>query len=993
MPTSEQDPPVDPVDSLPIYLRSYTVGNAGKPQFEANPKIRPSAWSLTFDCETTVDAAQRLRFGAFQLRKDGALKRSGLFYDPDGAPGDVAALKTFAAAEGVELISAREFVEKVLFGRAYALGGTVIGFNLPFDISRLAIDHGPARKGMRGGFSFRLTPDANWPRIRVRHISSRMAFVSFAAPPKKRTPEGQRKRGLQVQHRRGYFVDVRTLASALLAEGFDLERLSAVLGVSNRKHGSDEHGGPLTPQYIRYGLNDVQATWECFEVLNRKLASYHLPTAKVWTLYSPASLGKAYLRAMNVRPWQEKHPDFPPELIGQIMSAYYGGRAEVRIRRQVRQTLYCDFLSMYPTVCTLMGLWPFVVAQAMTWRDATAEIQAWLATVTPDDLKDPAAWSRLAVLVQLRPDGDILPVRARYGAGPSKNIGVNRLTSEKPLWFTLADVLASKFLAGKTPMIDQAIAFEPGPAQSDLKPVDIAGRPEYRVDPGADFYRRVIELRQEVKARRDTATAVAKARLDSEQLALKILANATSYGIFIELIVEDLAATETLTCYCADGVGFPVKASAHETPGAYFHPLLGTLITGAARLMLALGERQVIDQGPDWIFCDTDSLAIAKADYMDGEEFLRRARAVSDWFAPLNPYAVKGPLLQVEDINFAEGHVDDWSAAPPLYGFAVSDKRYALFNLTEDGRPVIRKASAHGLGHLLPPYADSDPASRSARIAKIRVDLWQEDLWTRIINAVLGGATGALDLEADPRLSAPAAMRHGASTPELVGGFATYNAGRPYGEQVRPFNFLLLFQVLRLEQLAAIDSDALAWWTLHRRDPSPAAPFDKDPAKAARQAFDRSLRDTPIPIRWLQSYARTLSKYHLHPEAKFLGGDWTEAGALRRRHVLAIAFPAIGKEADHLEEELGRSEDDEAENEIGLSLVDRVRLVAVIMAAKKRFGVRALRRAAGVSDHTISKAISGFAIVPDRTLNAIAEGAAMLAAKVAGRERDSTRFL
>ena len=62
-------------------------------------------------------------------------------------------------------------------------------------------------------------------------------------------------------------------------------------------------------------------------------------------------------------------PDFPIDLIGKILSAYYGGRAEVRWRREFRQVLYCDFLSMYPTVCALMGLWRFVIAQGMEWQD------------------------------------------------------------------------------------------------------------------------------------------------------------------------------------------------------------------------------------------------------------------------------------------------------------------------------------------------------------------------------------------------------------------------------------------------------------------------------------------------------------------------------------------------------------------------------------------------------------------------------------------------
>jgi len=52
---------------------------------------------------------------------------------------------------------------------------------------------------------------------------------------------------------------------------------------------------------------------------------------------------------MNIRPWQELQLDAPKELIGIIMGTYFGGRAEVHLRRTVYQVLYCDFLAMYPT--------------------------------------------------------------------------------------------------------------------------------------------------------------------------------------------------------------------------------------------------------------------------------------------------------------------------------------------------------------------------------------------------------------------------------------------------------------------------------------------------------------------------------------------------------------------------------------------------------------------------------------------------------------------
>jgi hypothetical protein len=44
-------------------------------------------------------------------------------------------------------------------------------------------------------------------------------------------------------------------------------------------------------------------------------------------VFSEASLGKAYLREMGIKPWQELQPNFPNALLGAIMSSYFGGRA------------------------------------------------------------------------------------------------------------------------------------------------------------------------------------------------------------------------------------------------------------------------------------------------------------------------------------------------------------------------------------------------------------------------------------------------------------------------------------------------------------------------------------------------------------------------------------------------------------------------------------------------------------------------------------------
>ena len=50
--------------------------------------------------------------------------------------------------------------------------------------------------------------------------------------------------------------------------------------------------------------------------------------------------------------------------------------------------------------------------------------------------------------------------------------------------------------------------------------------------------------------------------------------------------------------------------------------------------MLALAERLTLDHGLESVFCDTDSLAIAKPDGMKRDAFEKKAFQVIDWFIP-----------------------------------------------------------------------------------------------------------------------------------------------------------------------------------------------------------------------------------------------------------------------------------------------------------------------------------------------------------------------
>jgi transcriptional regulator with XRE-family HTH domain len=941
----------------PIAVRAYADPPQRRPKAPGAGVSQPlgaSDWKLIFDTETTTDAAQQLRFGAYQVRKSGVLWEAGLFYDPLSL-GESEQAVLFAYAEGHDLKVrvVDGFVKEVFFPYVYELRGQCVGFNLPFDLSRIAIGHSSARVKMRGGFSLQLSPDRRRPRVQVKHLSNRSALIRFTVPPRQTTTRGMRKRGQKVPARRGHFVDVRTLAGALLGGSWSLGRLAEHLGTEHGKLDAEEHGGPLTEEYIRYAVQDVQATWESFERLNERYEGYGLTETEVSKIYSEASLGKTYLKQMGVRPLLELQPDFPSKLLGIIMSTYYGGRSEVHLRRKVARILYCDFLSMYPTVCTLMNLWSFAIAKHVKWRKATIEVRKFLEDVTLEDLQKPETWPQLCALVQVQPDADIFPVRSRYGEESQHTIGSNYLTSEQPLWFTLADCIASKLFTGDTPKVLRAIRFEPVGVQKDLQSVDIAGNSEYHIDPcGDDLYKRLIDLRSEVKtaqkAARKTSDEVKAAELDAEQQALKICANATSYGIFVELNVTEQDKAQEVICYTGTGKSFSTQVRNVEKPGRYFHPLLATLITGAARLMLAIAERLAEDAGITWAFCDTDSMALARPDGMDDADFLTRAEQVQDWFTPLNPYEHKGPVFKIEDANYRVERGKLTDELEPLYCYAVSAKRYALFNLDGKGRPVLRKASAHGLGHLLPPYREEQAPRKVPKpvvpLPELGVERWQYDLWYRIVQAGLGDTPEQVCLDSLPGFQNPAVSRYAATTPDLLRWFRRYNRGKPYREQVKPFNFLFAYQ-----------SDSM---NSGRSAVKSVSAYEEDLRKAVAGCFNRETGD-PVPSRQLKSYQEALAQYHLHPEAKFQGGDYTDRGVTSRRHVVAMAVEHIGKEANRWEEQFYLGVDLDTQTEYGTAPEDYERMHSIVVRAGEKFGQRALAKAARISLREVAASLCG----------------------------------
>ena len=116
--------------------------------------------------------------------------------------------------------------------------------------------------------------------------------------------------------------------------------------------------------------------------------------------------------------------------------------------------------------------------------------------------------------------------------------------------------------------------------------------------------------------------------------------------------------------------------------------------------------------------------------------------------------------------------------------------------------PIIRKASAHGLGHYSAPYGDEEE-SRDERSSGVR--LWKRTSGRAYVSAAAWRPREGVLRRPARQMLRPAHSRYGATRPAVLNWFRRYNEGRPYAEQVKPFNFLLTFFPRRQEDVATED--------------------------------------------------------------------------------------------------------------------------------------------------------------------------------------------
>jgi hypothetical protein len=568
-----------------------------------------------------------------------------------------------------------------------------------------------------------------------------------------------------------------------------------------------------------------------------------------------------------------------------------------------------------------MGLWKYVVAEEIAVVSmSVSETIHFLEGISAEMLFRPETWTRLPAFVRVIPQGDILPTRAKYSLESNDyQVAINHLhaTSDGPkdgLWYALPDLVASVLLTGRIPTVAEAFRIVPKGQLPGLAPIRLRGT--VTVDPRRqDFFRTVIEERKRLAASRELSREE-RARLDR---ALKVLANATSYGIFAEMLRQEGSKDVAVTCYGIDPKPFTCRVKNPEEPGEYCFPPLASLITAAARLMLALLERCVTDLGGTYSMEDTDSMAIVATRRgglieCTGGQYCKSGKpavkalsweqvdAISERFAQLNPYdrsIIPGSVLKIEQDNYNP----NTRKQRQLWCLAISAKRYALFLRAGDGEPSLLREgvnnsddrySEHGLGHLLNP-ADPESDDRS----------WIAQAWGGIVRRSLGLPTKPLGFE-----KRPAVGRITVSSPAVMKAFKTLNVGKPYAKQIKPFNFILSCHVRPLGHPIGVDPEQFHL----------IAPYEKDPRHWEKMQWadqysktgklyrvSASASSGSRAVARVKSYGDVLREYEFHPEAKCADSSGKpcgkqSVGLLSRRRVAIDSLIYIGKESNRLEE-------------------------------------------------------------------------------------------
>jgi hypothetical protein len=845
---------------------------------------------LVFDTETTTDAAQRLLFGISRLYHNDRLQREGLVVtDILNQPSMKTAVE-YATRHRLKIWSREDFVEKLFYPEVYERGTLCVGYNLPFDLTRIAVKARPGNGQHRRKFTVVLSNRIRWHDLRIESSSGSASFIQFA--PKRKLLDWE------CPFFTGRFLDLSAAARAFTGKRHSLKSAGKAFRAFTQKMDAPDLG-TVTREALTYCRQDVRATYALYQALRREYIRHPFATFEnelhkpAYTIYmgelsSTASIGKAYLRQLGIRPLLEKQSDFDPTILGWFIAAYFGGRSDVRVRKTDVPVWVLDFTSMYPTIFCLQRLDRMLASPRLGLEDAMEDVKALVERIRSDIryLFDPKVWPMLNCLVLLDPNGAILPIRMRVADKDPYTIAVTPIETAEGRWYTLADVLAGVLLGGPVPNIRKAVRVV---AKGRRTRHTALFRNEIELHSTEPFFTTIVEQRQIAKSKSKDP------QYEALELGLKQMAAGGSYGIYAEInITPGKNAKIPMAGTVYSDITYPSPKIHDERPGTYANPIIATLVTGGARLMLALLESEVVKRGGAFAFCDTDSLAIVGGSNCPNNVpsiTKDEVDAIVAQFNALNPYnrAIVPNLLKIEYSEYSD-----------LRCFAISAKRYVLFRWRPGKRIQIVKASESALGAII-------GRTKRESISKLARRIWYSILF-RNLNVSKKQRRRAKPLIA---FDLPMRRKFPVSQPAILRRLEAYNKTRTYDFRVKPSGFV---------QTLVPDRQ------FGPNDVLPIAPFESNLQQSIRLPWTDFKTGSPIRIDWfgsghanaigvisLQTY---IDAYQRHAESKAADASGNAAGEdtiglLHRLPIRSAPVSRIGKEVDRLGEDEGADLDAE----------------------------------------------------------------------------------
>ena len=290
-----------------------------------NTELKWPQHALVFDCETRITTDQALTFGFWRFGelRNGIYecKGEGIVHDDSElAERELNILSEYArttkpdtdddGSDRLRLCCRSKFISEVL-GWAIQGKALIVGFNLPFDLSRLALDWETAKNGgwslilsqWRNPENGQLKASKYFPRVVIKALNSKTAIIHSTRAPVSE-PGIRSKRVILWPAAR--FLDLRTPLWALRNRSYSLKTACKEFNIPSKL----EHkpSGRVSREEIEYCRQDVRATVGLLNAVKKEydLHPFSLGPDK---MFSPASVAKAYLEKLNIFYLSGKIPD------------------------------------------------------------------------------------------------------------------------------------------------------------------------------------------------------------------------------------------------------------------------------------------------------------------------------------------------------------------------------------------------------------------------------------------------------------------------------------------------------------------------------------------------------------------------------------------------------------------------------------------------------------------------------------------------------------